>query len=355
MVSALQEFNDVANCNPGDAPERPQAPPSTTRMVPMNPDTSPRSPVILALGCGGARGMAHIGVIRTLEEAGLSVAGIAGTSIGSAVGGVHCAGVLDRYEERMRSMTRREVLTLLDPGLPSSGLFGGARLERLMREMCGDLRIEALELPFVAVAVDLADGAEVRMQSGDLVAAVRASSSIPGVFRPVRQDGRWLVDGGLVSPVPVHAARTLGPHPIVAVNLNQSGGASPLDPTDDPEHVSEPESNSRPAGSTLAAKAQGARDEIGRHLDRLRRSLRQPNREQRPSLISTLNESIAIGCNHLAQSQMALDPPDLFIEPSLAQVGMFDMHRSAELIDEGARATRAALESEAGRALLART
>ncbi|HIK59282.1 MAG TPA: hypothetical protein EYF98_01160 [Planctomycetes bacterium] len=324
-------------------------------MPSMVPATPPMSPVILALGCGGARGMAHIGVIRTLEEAGLRVAGVAGTSIGSAVGGVHCAGVLDSYEKRMRAMTRREVLALLDPGLPSSGLFGGARLERLMREMCGDLRIEALDLPFVAIAVDLADGTEVRLQGGDLVAAVRASSSIPGIFRPVRQDGRWLVDGGLVSPVPVPAARTLGPHPIVAVNLNQTGGPPLPDPADEAMDASEAESDSRPAGSTFAAKAQGAREELGRHLERLKRSLFQGSPEQRPGLIGTLNESIAIACNHLAQSQLEIDPPDLFIEPNLAQVGMFDMHRSAELIDEGARATREALESDAGQALLARS
>jgi NTE family protein len=298
--------------------------------------------------------MAHIGVIRSLQEAGLSVAGIAGTSIGAAVGGVHCAGVLDSYEKRMRSMTRREVVTLLDPALPSSGLFGGARLERLMRELCGDLRIEALDLPFVAVAADLADGAEVRLQAGDLVAAVRASSSIPGIFRPVRQEGRWLVDGGLVSPVPVLAARTLGPHPIVAVNLNQAGGPPLPDPADEAANARETESNSPPAGSTLAAKAQGAREELGRHVERLKHSLFQPSADRRPGLIGILNESIAIGCNHLAQSQLTIDPPDLFIEPNLAKVGLFDLHRTAELIDEGARAARFALDSEAGQALLAR-
>jgi NTE family protein len=117
----------------------------------------------------------------------------------------------------------------------------------------------------------------------------------------------------------------------------------------------EAESDSRPAGSTFAAKAQGAREELGRHLERLKRSLFQGDPEQRPGLIGTLNESIAIVCNHLAQSQLEIDPPDLFIEPNLAQVGMFDMHRSAELIDEGARATRVALGSEAGQALLARS
>ena len=339
----------------GGPPAPPQASHQGTRMLPMHPATPPTSPVILALGCGGARGMAHIGVIRVLQEAGLSVAGVAGTSIGSAVGGVHCAGVLDSYEKRMRAMTRREVLTLLDPGLPSSGLFGGARLERLMREMCGDLRIEALDMPFVAVAVDLADGTEVRLQSGDLVEAVRASSSIPGIFRPVRQNGLWLVDGGLVSPVPVPAARTLGPHPIVAVNLNKTGGPPLPDPTDDAVDEGDSGSDSRPSGSTLAAKAQDARVELGRHLDRLRRSLLQPSPERRPGLIGTLSESIAIGCNHLAQSQMAIDPPDLFIEPNLARVGMFDLHRTGDLIDEGARATRVALASEAGKALLART
>jgi len=322
--------------------------------------TSPdHKQVILALGSGGARGMGHIGVIRTLQEAGLTVAGVAGTSIGSAVGGVLCADVLDVYEKRMRAMTRREVLTLLDPGLPSSGLFGGARLERLMREICGDLQIEALELPFVAVAVDLADGSEVRLRSGDLVAAVRASSSIPGVFRPMRLENRWLVDGGLVSPVPVAAARTLGPHPIVAVNLNQPGGPPLPEPNEDreapggPEPQTEPQPDSPPNGSSLAARALGARDQLGRQLERLKRSVLKPGPNRRPGLIGTLNDSIAIGCNHLTQSQLALDPPELFIELNLARVGMFDLHRTAELIEEGARATRVALESQAGRALLA--
>ncbi len=311
------------------------------------------SPVHLALGSGGARGMSHIGVIRTLEEAGLSVCGVAGTSIGSAVGGVLCAGVLDAYEERMRSLTRRDILALLDPGLPASGLLGGVRLVRLMRDLCGDLPIEKLSVPFAAIAVNLGTGEEVCMQTGDLVSAIRASSSIPGVFRPVLHGSDWLVDGGLANPVPVDVARTLGPHPVIAVNLNRPSPArqAAVMPT---EEVQAPESDARreTSDSFFAARASDARDEMARQIQRLKQALFPPEGEQRPSLIGSLNESIAITCHHLAKSRLSQEPPDLLIEPHLDHVGMFDFHRTSEWIDAGRMATQAALESPQGKALL---
>jgi len=303
--------------------------------------------------------MAHFGVIRALEQAGLRVAGVAGTSIGAAVGGALVAGAVEAYEERMLAMGRKDVLRLLDPGIPTSGLFGGARLEQLMRELCGERLIEELQLPFVAVAANLGTGEEVCLRHGDLVDAIRASGSIPGLFRPVRRDGHWLVDGALTSPIPLAAARALGPEPIVAVNLNgreplalleQDGEASVDDDEEDEEEL--PSEYGQQADSTGQAHASDLRGAVSRRLQRIRMSLRRPPSPSRPGILDSLNDSIQILCNQLSQAQVALDPPALYIEPHLGGVSMFDLHHTALMTAEGERATRETLGSAEGRALL---
>ncbi len=301
--------------------------------------------VILALGGGAARGMAHFGVIRTLERAGLRIVGVAGTSIGAAVGGAYLSGAAKAYEERMRAMRRKDVLALLDPGLPTSGLFGGARLAGIMRDLCGEQRIEDLEFPFVAVAVKLSSGTELRIDSGDLVDALRASGSIPGIFRPVWSEGDWLVDGALTSPVPLGAARSLGSAPIVAVNLN---AANALVPTSTDQQETVPIDEPAP-DDTEALDLRGA---VTRRLRRLRLSLGGAGAPRSPGILNLVNDSIMIMCNELCRTQRLLDPPALYVEPCLGGVGMFDLHRTAEVIEEGERATCEALASPEGAKLL---
>ena len=313
------------------------------------PESSSKK-VLLALGSGGARGMAHIGVLRVLASAGYEVVGVAGSSIGAAIGAVYGSRHLDEYEARMRQMTRKDVLAMLDPGLPTTGLFGGVRFERLMRDFCGEVDIDHLDLPFIAIATDIETGTEVRIRHGDLVLAVRASGSIPGLFRPVRLEGRWLVDGGLVSPVPVDAARTLGNAPVVAVNLNSPVVSdSLLEAEQEPEPESSAEAGVRrdqeegPLPRPREQKLEGAKSRVGAGLKAIRKAM-QPARRKSPGIVGSLNESVSIICHQLSQAQFAIQPPDLLIEPRLSGVGLFDLHRTEEVISEGERAAVQALE-----------
>jgi NTE family protein len=182
--------------------------------------SAPRlAPVTLALGGGAALGWAHIGVVRLLQERGLPIAGVAGTSIGAVVGAALAAGKLDVLENLARSTNGLTVLRFLDLSFRPGGVLGGRAVEKELTRHFSGLSIEALPTPFASVAADLITGNEVVLRSGSLVEAVRASLAIPGVFTPVMRDGQILADGGLLNPVPVSAARLLSSAPVVAVNL----------------------------------------------------------------------------------------------------------------------------------------
>lgn len=256
--------------------------------------------VVLALGGGAARGFAHIGVIRAIEAKGIEIAGIAGCSIGAVVGGVLAAGRLDDYEEAVRGLSRRDLLGLMDVSIPRGGLFSGDKLARFVKRFVGDRQIEELSLPYRAVAVDLATGGEVWLDRGPLLTAMRASSAIPGVFRPILVGRRWLADGGLACPLPLKAAEDLSDLPMIAVDLNAieaSEGAGPLT-----EVVS-----NEPAPRS-------------------------------PGLVQALGSGLAIVCAHLTQAQVAQNPPALLLQPKLADRGLFDVSAVGELIDLGYQA-----------------
>jgi NTE family protein len=181
---------------------------------------SKKTGISLALGGGCARGWSHIGVLRALDEAGIEVSMIAGTSIGALVGGCYLAGKLDQLEEFARSLTRRRIFGLLDLNLRGNGLFGGMKLDARLREHLNGIRIEDLPKPFVCVAAEIRTGHEIWLSSGSLVSAMRASYALPGVFEPVTCNGRVLVDGALVNPVPVSVCRAYEQPLVVAVNLS---------------------------------------------------------------------------------------------------------------------------------------
>ncbi len=174
----------------------------------------------LALGGGAARGWAHIGVLKALIDAGIKPDIVAGTSIGAVVGGCYVAGHLDAIEDFARDLTRRRVFGYLDFNFAGTGLISGQRLcERLDRHL-GSKNIEDLERKFVAVATEIGSGHEIWLSRGRLVDAVRASYALPGIFKPVKIDNRWLFDGALVNPIPVSVCRALGARYVIAVNLN---------------------------------------------------------------------------------------------------------------------------------------
>lgn len=313
----------------------------------------PGSDIAVALGGGGARGLTHIGVLRTLEAAGYRIRAVAGCSIGAIVGGIYCAGELDAYEEFVRGLTRSQVMRFLDPRLPTSGVFAGARLEQLYGGFVGERRIEELELPFAALVVDLRSGEELSLREGPLVRAMRASGSIPGLLRPVRWDGRWLIDGGVASIAPITAARELVDLPVVAVSVSTLGLGAPRGEAEvasavaAEEREATTESRLAPLLEGLEAGRDAAAASLSRGWDRLRGYLGNGADEERarpPSMVEVLDAMATISGHHLFRHQLGSERPEAVITPRIDGVGLFDFHQAAALIAEGARSAREALD-----------
>lgn len=282
-----------------------------------------RKPLVgLALGGGAARGWAHIGVIRALEEAGIRPDVICGTSMGALVGAACAAGELDAFEDWAVNLGVRDVLAHLDFSL-GSGFFKGEKLMDFFRGKFVDRDIDALALPFAAVATSLNTGAEVWLRQGSTLDAVRASIAVPGLFTPVASDGDMLVDGGLVNPIPVSLARAMGAEVIIAVDL-----CSDL-------------VGRRPAGEPLEEEESGFYGEwitkLHDYLGDLIPAL-SPDAPVMPSMLEVLSSSVYIMQVRIARSRLAGDPPDLVITPRLGHLGLLDFHRAEEAVAEGRHA-----------------
>jgi NTE family protein len=305
-----------------------------------------RRPVIgLALGGGAARGFAHIGVLRTLLAHGIVPNIVVGTSIGSVVGGAYAAGHLDTLEEWARSLQVRNILGYLDIRLNGSGLIGGEKLAAKLEASLGQTRIEDLPVKFASVGTEVRTGHEIWLTHGKLVEAMRASYALPGIFSPVLIGDRWLVDGALVNPVPVSAARAMGAEIVIAANLSSdifthsttiySHGT----PVQVPETVVVPESPKElPKDTTM------------RRFGKFFSPERTVKREffgggGRPGISSVMVDAFNIMQDRITRARLAGDPPDLLITPRVGQIGWFDFHRAADLIEFGARATERALDS----------
>ncbi|WP_425359280.1 patatin-like phospholipase family protein [Aureimonas flava] len=277
-----------------------------------------RRGVALALGGGAARGWAHIGVLRALDEAGVPVSMIAGTSIGALVGGCYLAGRLDDLEAFARSLTRRGLMGLLDLRFGGDGLLGGMRLNARLTSTLKDLRIEDLDRPFVAVATEARNGHEVWLDSGSLVLAMRASYAVPGIFQPVECGGRRLSDGALVNPVPVSVCRAYEQPLVVAVNLHYDlfGRAAVL--------------RMRAEGTdTHGAAIENPIDPI------LMTRTRPANRRDRIGFARSVVDAFNIIQDRISRSRLAGDPPDLSVHPRVRDIGLSEFFRAEECIAFG--------------------
>lgn len=289
------------------------------------PRSAAREPVALVLGAGGARGLAQIGVIEVLEERGLDIVAVSGSSSGALVGGIFAAGRLREFDARLRAMSRRDFLRLLDPGWRRSGVLRGARLVEAMREVVGDPLIEALPVEFTAVAVDLQRQREVWLRDGHLWDALRASFAIPGLFTPHRVNGRALVDGGLLSPLPIAATRLSDAHRLIAVDMHGWPQRPPGAPA---------AGNAAAPGNSLATRINDWFERRGGHGD------------DEDALSMGLPEIMARSLDtmqaQIARVQIALDPPELVIRIPRDVCSFYEFWRAAELIDVGrAEAARA--------------
>ncbi|HEX3858316.1 MAG TPA: patatin-like phospholipase family protein [Pseudolabrys sp.] len=296
----------------------------------------------LALGGGAARGFAHIGVLRTLVKHGIVPDIIVGTSIGAVVGGCYAGQQLDGFEEWARSLTVRGVLSYLDISLSGSGVINGTHLSKRLEEALTDVRIENLPVRFAAIATEFNTGHEVWLTRGRLADALRASYALPGIFPPARIGGRWLVDGALVNPVPVSAARALDARLVIAVNLNSDlFGRGTIVTSHGSDESDEPEAE--PDKSGLRGMFGGERWLRRRFL----------GSRGRPGIPTVMVEAFNVMQDRITRARLAGDPPDVSINPRLGGIGWFEFHRAQEAIAIGAEATERAMDDilEAAKAL----
>lgn len=282
----------------------------------------------LALGGGIARGWAHIGVLRRLNELGLAPDMLCGTSMGALVGGFFLAGELETLGSLANTMTRFRMVKLLDFMAANNGIIGGKRMFRELEKVVGDRLIEDLPRPFAAVAAELSTGHEICLSKGPMLDAIRASVSIPGIFKPVKLHGRWLIDGALVNPVPVSVCRTLGARMVIAVNLtgDTMGGIPVID-----------RRNSDADGNGQGYNGAERRNQGQAKLGSAMRQFLAAEQEE-PNFFGTMASSFNIMLDRITRSRLAGDPPDVSITPRVGHIGLLDFHRAEEAIVEGARA-----------------
>jgi NTE family protein len=291
-----------------------------------------RPSIALALGGGAARGFAHIGVMRTLLKYNIAPDIIVGTSIGAVVGGCYAGNQLDNFETWARGLTVRGILGYLDISLSGSGLIRGNQLAARLEDALKDMKIEDLPIRFAAIATEFNTGHEVWLTRGRLVDALRASYALPGIFPPARIGGRWLVDGALVNPVPVSAARALDARLVIAVNLNSDlFGRGTIIANHGSDESDEPENGEQ--------KSRG----IFGHERLLRR--RFLGRRGSPGIPTVMIEAFNVMQDRITRARLAGDPPDVSINPRLGEIGWFEFHRAEEAIAIGADATEKAMDS----------
>jgi NTE family protein len=289
----------------------------------------------IALGSGSARGWSHIGVIRSLLEAGVKIDIACGASIGALVAGSFAAGFLDPLDRWARRLNWSYIIGFMDVMIPRSGLIEGERMTGYFRQNMADPEIEGLPLPFAAVATDLKTGREIWLREGSLMDAIRASISLPGIFTPCQRNGQWLVDGGLVNPVPVSLCRSMGADIVIAVNLNSDIMGKPrvnrmADPPTGGRNGDNPGTMSKWA-AFLNQTAQQGNLTLFRHLF-------HEQSERGPSVFDVMATSIKIMQDRITRERLASDPPDILVKPKLAHIGLMEFNRAEESIEEGKRA-----------------
>ena len=288
-------------------------------------DVAPRKPTVaLALGAGGAKGLAHIGVIEELEAQGFQITAIAGTSMGALVGGVYAMGKLDIYRDWVCTLAKLDVFKLLDWTFSGGGLIKGERIIGTLRELIGDVCIEELPLAFTAVATDLDREREVWLTRGSLFDAIRASIAIPTVFRPHTIDGRRLLDGALLNPLPVTPLIRDPADHLFAVSMDGPAQMTPLALTEE-----------------TAVDESSYRHRFGEFFGRLLPYSEGKPRE--PGAWELLNQSMDLMQANLSRLRLAAYEPDLLIQLPRNVATAYEFYRARELIEHGRMQARDAL------------
>lgn len=302
-----------------------------------NATNGKRPRIGIALGGGAARGWAHLGVLRWLREHEIEPDVISGTSIGALVGAAAAAGTLDEMETWAQALTWQDVLSYLDVSF-GGGLISGKRLFQFFEAQLPDQEIQQLQRPFGAVATELTTGQEVWFREGSMYRAVRASMALPGLMTPVKHGEQWLVDGGLVNPVPVSLCRALGAERVIAVDLNAdllSHRAAGMQTTDSGKRLDKALNRIQEIpwlsllGEGLLTRTQQWVNDFKRDSDAL------------PSLVDVLTQSVYIMQMRITRARMAGDPPDILLAPKLGHIRLVEFHRATDAIEAGYRCAEA--------------
>ncbi|ETR74702.1 MAG: Patatin [Candidatus Magnetoglobus multicellularis str. Araruama] len=302
----------------------------------MNENNNHTPIVGVALGSGSARGFAHIGVLKALQEMDIYPQVISGSSVGAFVGGAYISNHLKSLEEWVCQLTWKDVLGFFDFTFSGAGIIMGDRFSQFLADYLGEQNIQDFSIRFGAVSTELTTGREVWFQEGLLHDAVRASMSLPGLFSPVKIKGQMLADGGIVNPVPVSICRAMGATFVLAVNLNNDVVGKhfankpktlPIKWTADIADVNDTDMPQNPLKQRL--------------IKGLKQSMNAvfPNRNEpkpkSPGMFDILASSVNIMQDRITRSRMAIDPPDVLVEPCLSHVGWLEYYRAQECIQEG--------------------
>jgi NTE family protein len=297
----------------------------------MPPILRRKKKVGLALGSGAARGLAHLGVIEALRESGIHIDYLAGTSIGALVGAFLATNQINNLKEIALGLNWKEIIGFFDIVFPRAGLIDGKKISKWLKNYIFPQKIEELAIPFATVATDIISGKEVILDKGDVITAIRASISVPGIFTPIRINKYLLVDGGLINPVPVRVIRDIGAEIIIAINL--SGHFFP--------------------------KIDRSKERKGFHIEKdmyyrevnLKKFKKEINnlggwvsKEPLPNIFEIILSSIYVVEQQITRYRLALDKPEVVIEPKVGGIGFLDFHRAPEMIKEGYQVTKKKIE-----------
>ena len=286
----------------------------------------------LALGSGSARGMSHIGIIHALADLGITPSIVCGTSAGALVGASYVSGKMDKLERWARSLTKMDTARFFDINMAMNGFINERKLYTFLTDNVADKDgdIEDCDKKFAAVATELETGRELWLSKGSMVQAVLASMAYPGLFPAIKIDDKWLIDGGLVNPVPVSLCRAMGADIDIAVNLNG-------DLMGKHQRVSKKETE--PSNTVGGKLSKLAKDYTGAIFNSDNKS------ETAPGLMETLAGSINITQDRITRSRMAGDPPEILISPKLSQIGLLELYRAKEAIEEGIKCVEKARDA----------
>jgi NTE family protein len=297
--------------------------------------------VSVALGSGGARGLAHIGVLQVLKENDFNISGVAGSSMGACVGGIYCADKLDTFTDWVLTLNRRETIRLMDFTMSTQGVIKGQRVLDHLKELLGEIRLEDFDIPFTAVATDVKTKQEVWMRNGDLYSVIRASSSIPTLMMPSKLGDRILIDGGVLNPLPLEPLVPKSSDLLVAVNINANpDGHVRYSHVDVSKHTNEEHSEEETSAYTTRMV-----NTVKSWLNMSKSEKTDSEQNTTLNYLGMLNKTYDFMQDRLCEQSIEIHKPDIIVNIPRHVGTTLEFYRAEELVEEGRVAAQKAIQT----------